>query len=100
MKFRLDTSDLERLIKKNQKVGERVVERAYDYFVKVTPYRTGNARNSTHILGDNRTILADYPYAKRLDTGWSRQAPKGMTEPTMAKLEQWTDQELRKLKNG
>jgi hypothetical protein len=29
-----------------------------------------------------RKITPRYPYAQRLDEGWSRQAPKGMSEPT------------------
>ena len=28
-------------------------------------------------------IKADYPYAQRLDDGWSRQAPQGMVDPTI-----------------
>jgi hypothetical protein len=27
-------------------------------------------------------IVADYPYAQRLEDGYSKQAPKGMSEPT------------------
>lgn len=42
-------------------------------------YRPGNARRSTVLKGN--TIQADYPYAKRLDTGYSSQAPKGIVKP-------------------
>jgi hypothetical protein len=31
---------------------------------------------------NNKTIYASYPYAQRLDEGWSRQSPDGMTKPT------------------
>lgn len=53
---------------------------AYHEFVAVTPVRSGNARRRTQLSG--QTIEANYAYAKRLDNGYSRQAPRGMTEPT------------------
>ena len=33
-------------------------------------------------LVNKRTINADYPYAKRLDQGYSKKAPRGMSKPT------------------
>jgi hypothetical protein len=56
-------------------------QEAYNFFRANTPIDTGNARSNTS-LKNNKTILADYPYAKRLDEGWSRQAPRGMVKPT------------------
>jgi len=54
---------------------------AYNVFLANTPYRTGNAINRTRLT--NRSIIeANYPYAQRLDQGYSRQSPKGMTRPT------------------
>lgn len=75
---------------------------AYNYFVSITPigkpttwkrakaptnYNPGNARRST-IFRNNR-IIANYAYAYRLDKlpgpgrpRWSKQAPRGMREPT------------------
>jgi hypothetical protein len=49
-------------------------------FISLTPIRHGNARRNTR-LNNNNIIEANYPYAQRLDTGWSRQAPNGMTKP-------------------
>ena len=49
-------------------------------FVKNTPIRSGNARRSTSLQG--KTIKANYNYAKRLDEGYSKQAPDGMVKPT------------------
>lgn len=69
---------------------------AYDTFKDVTPigdpnrwkskykpknYRPGNAKRKTVLKGNE--IDANYPYAKRLNEGYSSQAPKGMTEPTL-----------------
>ena len=53
---------------------------AYPVFVDATPERTGNAKRNTNLK--NRSINANYPYAQRLDDGWSRQKPNGMTKPT------------------
>ena len=66
----------------------------YDFFVKVTPIDSGNARKSTSLR--NKTIHADYPYAQRLDQGWSKQAPKGMIEPTINFIERRLRQIMRK----
>ena len=57
-----------------------MAKEAYEYFRDITPVRTGNARNRTRLQRDE--IQANYAYAQRLDDGWSRQAPRGMTAPT------------------
>jgi hypothetical protein len=67
---------------------------AHRYFQAITPKDTGNARSRTVLSGN--TILANYPYAVRLDKGWSKQAPKGMVEPTKRFIEQLIKQKLRK----
>jgi hypothetical protein len=52
---------------------------AHAEFVSLTPRRSGNAQRNTRLV--NNVIHADYAYAQRLDTGWSSQAPNGMTIP-------------------
>ena len=63
---------------------DEIAEVAYDHLVSITPKQSGNARRRTR-LRDNEIQLR-YPYAERLDTGWSKQAPKGMSEPTLQYL--------------
>ena len=70
------TSSLKRI----QKKLAQVPKEAYTEFVSDTPIRSGNARRKTRLQG--KTINANYPYAKRLDEGYSQQAPEGMTKPT------------------
>jgi hypothetical protein len=53
---------------------------AFKEFVKDTPVRSGNARRRTRLSGNK--IIAGYNYAQKLDEGFSKQAPKGMTTPT------------------
>lgn len=68
-------------IKKIQRKLDKVPAEAHKVFVANTPVRSGNARRKTKLKKD--TIAADYPYAKRLNEGWSKQFPKGMVEPTL-----------------
>jgi hypothetical protein len=52
---------------------------AHKEFVALTPVRSGNARRNTLLKGNQ--INANYPYAQRLDEGWSKQAPRGIVRP-------------------
>jgi len=61
--------------------SDKIADVAYKEFYKVTPRRTGNAKSKTKKQGKN--IVADYPYAQRLNEGYSKQAPDGMVEPTI-----------------
>ena len=76
--------NIDQHIKKIQDKLEKVPNQAYDYFKyqAPTPVRSGNARRHTK-LDNKETINADYPYAKRLEEGYSPQAPKGMSKPTI-----------------
>ena len=78
------------------KLPAKAVKRAYDYFVAVTPKRSGNARRQTKL--DKTTIDANYPYASKLDDGYSPKAPQGMTEPTIKKLAGFVQEEIKKIK--
>jgi hypothetical protein len=62
---------------------EKVPQAALEHFKKNTPKRGGNARRKTKLV-NKRVISADYPYAKRLDQGYSKKAPEGMSKPTGA----------------
>ena len=65
--------------------------KAYVEWQKNTPVRTGNARRNTKL--SSKTIEAKYPYAQRLDEGYSKKAPKGMSQPT----EKFVEQEIKKI---
>lgn len=62
-------------------VPRDVMNEAAKHFKQITPIRSGNARRKTRLRGN--TIRANYPYAGRLDDGYSPQAPEGMTKPTL-----------------
>ena len=81
-------------LKKIRLAFEEIPEEAYRYWVSVTPKRTGNARKRTKLR--KNMIVADYPYAVPLDEGASRQAPKGMSDPTIKHIKSLADQAIRK----
>jgi hypothetical protein len=97
MKISVDSKNVEKLLLKNSQVASQVIDKAFNYFVSITPKDTGNARRNTNLDKANLTIEADYPYAYRLDNGWSRQfGGKGMSKPTIKELDRWVREELRK----
>ena len=64
------------------------------FFKNTTPVRTGNARSRTQTV--DRRIGANYAYAGRLDEGWSKQAPQGMSDPSITHFEKQIDNIVRK----
>lgn len=80
IKLKVVKNNIPRLNANIIKALDKLPEEAHEVFVQNTPKRSGNARRNTKLKRD--TIVADYPYAKRLDEGWSSQKPRGMTEPT------------------
>lgn len=81
-------------IAKKIKLLDKVPSQAYTYFKAITPIRSGNARRRTILKKD--IIHAQYPYADRLDDGYSRQAPNGMSKPTEAFVKNTVDKIIRK----
>jgi len=73
--------------------AEAMAKEGYTYFRKVTPFRTGNAKQNTFLNGD--TIEATYPYARRLDEGYSPQARDGMTRPTVTHVQEWVKKQSK-----
>ena len=77
-----------------QRQLESVPQEAFKVWVENTPKADGNARRKTRLVGS--TIEANYPYAKRLDEGSSKQAPRGMSKPTLEHIEKFVKRNLRK----
>lgn len=105
--------------KKIQTLIDKGVTRAFsdagNFFKKKTPRDKGYAQNNTHTYNTkNRKIIeANYDYASVLDeglfpkqpkkgtgktiNGYSTQAPKGMTKPTMDAYPDLLENRLRNL---
>lgn len=67
--------------------AESLAREGFDVFKPATPIAKGNARRKTQLRGSD--IVADYPYAGRLDQGHSKQAPDGMIKPTVEHVQQY-----------
>jgi hypothetical protein len=95
--------DISQMLSKMKKELKDVPKEAYQFFVKQTPVKTGNARRNTKLKG--KTIQANYQYAEVLDKGrhmtsrgmrGSEQAPEGMTKPT----EEFIQKRVNKIVQG
>jgi len=47
-------------------------------------------------LGDMISLTSNLPYIKRLEYGWSKQAPSGFVRLNIARFQTWVDKEARK----
>lgn len=81
VKLTMKDTLLKAKLKDLAEIEKRVMPLLYAEFEKDTPIRSGYARQ--HTLLSNNIIDADYVYAQRLDEGYSKQAPKGMSQPTL-----------------
>jgi hypothetical protein len=91
MTVRLEKDTITPSIAKIKAALKLLPQQAYKEWVKDTPIRSGNARRKTRL--NQNTIDAAYPYAQRLDEGYSKQAPKGMSEP----VQKFIEQQMRKI---
>lgn len=91
----VDTSGLNAKLNNLEELKEQIMPKAYKYFKSITPKRSGNARFQTK-LNNQYEIETTYPYAERLDNGWSKQAPNGMTKPTEKEIARLVQQYVRK----
>ena len=100
IKVKFDRSGFDKMAKRTREEFDKIPKQAYDYFVKTTPIATGNARSKTALINRNM-IRASYPYAERLDTGYSRQSPDGMVQPTIDHIEKTlVPNALRRINRG
>lgn len=99
-KFKIDKRAVDKLFGQLEELPSTVMEEGGKYFKGITPVRSGNARNSTSTdaKAKNPVIKAKYGYAARLDEGWSKQAPKGMSKPTEDKLDELVDKYISRIK--
>ena len=99
-KFKIDKRAVDKLFSQLEDLPSTVMEEGGEYFKSITPIDQGNAQNRTrtNAKAKNPVIKAKYGYAARLDEGWSKQAPKGMSKPTEDKLDQLVDKYISRIK--
>ena len=98
-KFEVSKADLRKLEKQVDTAIDNATADTYTFFKNETPVRGGNARNKTKYKKSNTqaVINANYPYSKRLDEGYSKQAPRGMSKPSLKQLERELSNEFRRI---
>lgn len=82
---------MNKIVKKLREISivldeNKLADEGAKFMRSITPIQSGNARRKTRSNGN--VIQADYPYAKRLDEGWSKQNQIGLVNPTIAHLEE------------
>ena len=80
MTINFDLTQVNKMFNQAEAIAQTLPREAYDEFRANTPVRSGNAFRRTTLRGS--TIDANYPYAQRLDDGYSQLKPQGMTGPT------------------
>jgi hypothetical protein len=67
---------------------ETIMATYVDIVRPLTPKDKGRARRAWQVKGRGRNAEAvnEVAYARRLDEGYSKQAPRGMTKPALRKL--------------
>lgn len=90
----LDDSDFQKLLNDLDSSVKSAWQDSGTFFKNKTPVRTGLARSRTRTVGQK--VTADYGYAGRLDEGYSRQAPSGMSDPTIDHFDKQVDNIVRK----
>lgn len=92
---RIDDRIFKKRLDTLEEVPELAMKNGYTFLRNKTPIRSGNARNKTK--RNQLKIKSNYGYAGRLDEGWSKQAPKGFTDPTIDYLEKFIDTQVGKI---
>lgn len=91
---KFDASRFKQQLGNLAKVKLAVMPKVFQEFYDKTPYKSGNAKRNTKLIGNE--IRADYAYAGVLDAGrgfrdgqmrGSTQAPDGMTKPALEVLD-------------
>lgn len=82
-------------MKELSQLPAHLLDEALELTKQNTPKQSGNARDNTVKRGNS--IVSNYAYAGRLDEGYSKQAPRGFTEPTIEQLRKETDNFVRKI---
>jgi hypothetical protein len=91
----VDTNAFKKILDKIDKGCHRAWNDTGKYYKRITPKDTGNAQRNTQRT--QKKIIANYPYAGRLDEGWSKQAPEGMTDPAIDAYADFIANRLRNL---
>lgn len=96
IKITVNTKNVRDMFNDLLDMPDDMMDDGHKEMVKLTPIKSGNARRRTvHNVSDK--IQSKYPYAARLDEGWSKQAPDGFTEPTTDHMDDFVEKYVRRI---
>lgn len=95
MGLKINARVFDKRIKELAGLPAYLIDEALDLTKDNTPVASGNARNKTIKSGNK--IVSNYAYAGRLNDGYSKQAPKGFTKPTIKQLDNEAKKYVRKI---
>ena len=95
MSIKVNAKVFNKRMKKLAGLPSYLIDEALDLTKQNTPVASGNARNNT--VKKSNSIVSNYAYAGRLDSGYSSQAPQGFTKPTIAQLQKEANTYVRKI---
>lgn len=91
---KVDLSQFNRQISRALNALNDLPEFAEETMREKTPVRSGNARRNTNLRGN--TVVANYPYAERLEDNWSPQTRgQGIIAPTEKAIQKEVDRRLK-----
>jgi len=95
MGIKIDAKVFDNRMKELAGLPSYLVNKALKITKDNTPVASGNARRKT--IKKRNTIVSNYAYAGRLNEGYSKQAPKGFTQPTIEQLDDEAQKYVRKI---
>ena len=96
IKVTINSKEVKAMFNELLDMGDEMMDDGFPVLKKATPIDKGNARRNT-VHRSSAKIESRYPYADRLNTGWSKQAPNGFTEPTLEHMEDFVDKFTRRV---
>lgn len=93
---KVNLSQFNKQINKALHALDDLPEFARDTMRDFTPKDTGNARRNTNLQGN--AVVANYPYAQRLEDNWSSQTQgQGIIAPTEKEIQKEVNRRLKGL---
>lgn len=84
------TADLQKSIDQTVRLIATDLHKALrNKFGRITPERSGRARDSWRLRKKSKSnfeVRSNIPYMERLEQGYSKQAPRGMTRPALREV--------------
>tara|TARA_R110002153_G_C13257517_1_gene492144 strand:+ start:966 stop:1286 length:321 start_codon:yes stop_codon:yes gene_type:complete len=103
--FKVNQRQIKDLFDQLEEMPAETIQAGYKVYKDSTPVDTTYAKNHTFVKTSSKPsakgnqIQAKYPYADRLDNGWSKtQAPDGMSKGAIDEMDRFVDKYISRIK--